>query len=49
MISTIESPLNTSPGLFNPAHPILLDPELKSRRVEEFEKSLSERIIGASG
>ena len=46
MISTIESPLNTSQGLFNPAHPILLDPERKSRRVEEFEKSLSERIIG---
>ena len=46
MIATIESPLNTSQGQFNPAHPILLDPEQKSLLVEEFEKRLSELIIG---
>ena len=46
MIATIESALNTSHGPFNPAHPILLDPERKSLRVEEFEERLSELIVG---
>ena len=31
MIATFENPLKTSQGQFNPAHPILLDPERKSR------------------
>src|SRR5881396_614391 len=46
MIATIESQLNTSPGQFNPAYPIFLDPEQKSLQVEEFEERLSELIIG---
>jgi len=46
MIATIESQLNTSPGRFNTSHPIFLDPERKSLRVEEFEERLSELIVG---
>ena len=46
MIATIESQLNTSPGQFNPAYPIFLDPEQKSLQVEEFEERLPELIIG---
>jgi ATP-dependent Clp protease ATP-binding subunit ClpA len=46
MIATIENRLNTSQGLFKPGYPILLDPERKSLRVEEFEERLSELIIG---
>ena len=46
MIPTIESRPNTPPGQFNPAYPILLDPERKSVRVQEFEKRLSELIVG---
>jgi len=46
MIATIENLLNTSQGQFNLAHSILLDPERKSARAEEFEQRLSELIIG---
>ena len=46
MIATVESPLNTLPGQFNPAHPILLDPKRKSLQVEVFEEKLAELIIG---
>ena len=46
MIATVESQLNTSPGQFNTSHPIFLDPERKSLRVEEFEERLSELIVG---
>jgi ATPases with chaperone activity, ATP-binding subunit len=46
MMATIESQLNTSPGQFNTSHPIFLDPERKSLRVEEFEERLSELIVG---
>jgi len=46
MIATIESQPSTSPGQFNMSHPILLDPERKSLRVEEFEERLSELIVG---
>jgi len=46
MIATIEGALNSSHGPVNPAHPILLDPERKSLRVEEFEERLSDLIIG---
>ena len=46
MIATIESQLNASPGQFNASHPIFLDPERKSLRVEMFEERLSELIVG---
>jgi ATP-dependent Clp protease ATP-binding subunit ClpB len=46
MIATIESAFNTSQGQLNPAYSILLDPEQKSVRVEEFEERLSELVIG---
>jgi len=46
MIATIESQFNTSPGHFNTSPAILLDPERKSLRVEEFEEKLSGFIIG---
>ena len=46
MIATIESQPNTSPGQFSTSHPIFLDPERKSLRVEEFEGRLLELIVG---
>jgi ATP-dependent Clp protease ATP-binding subunit ClpA len=46
MIATIETQPYTSPGQFNTSHPILLDPERKSLRVEGFEERLSELIVG---
>jgi ATP-dependent Clp protease ATP-binding subunit ClpB len=46
MIATIESQFSTSPGQFNTGPAILLDPERKSLRVEEFEAKLSGLIIG---
>jgi ATP-dependent Clp protease ATP-binding subunit ClpB len=46
MIAAIESQLNASPGQFNTSHPIFLDPERKSLRVEEVEQRLSELIVG---
>jgi len=46
MIVTIESQLNTPPGQFNTSHPIFLDPERRSLRVEEFDERLSELIVG---
>ena len=46
MIATIESQLNISQGQFNTSHPVFLDPERKSLRVEQFETRLSELIIG---
>jgi ATP-dependent Clp protease ATP-binding subunit ClpB len=46
MIATIESQYNTSQGHFNISPAILLDPERKSLRVEEFEEKLSGFIIG---
>jgi hypothetical protein len=46
MIATIESQFNKSPVHFNTSPTILLDPERKSVRVEEFEQKLSELIIG---
>ena len=36
VITSIESQLNTSAGQFNTSHPIILNPERKSLRVEEF-------------
>jgi ATP-dependent Clp protease ATP-binding subunit ClpB len=46
MIATIESQSNTSRGQFSTSPAILLDPERKSLRVEEFEERLSELIVG---
>jgi len=46
MIATIEGQFNTSQGQFNNSPAILLDPERKSQRVEEFEEKLSGLIIG---
>jgi ATP-dependent Clp protease ATP-binding subunit ClpA len=46
MIATIESQFNRSPGHFNTSPAILLDPERKSLRVEEFEEKLSGLVIG---
>lgn len=46
MIATIESQFDRSPGHFNISPAILLDPERKSLRVEEFEEKLSGFIIG---
>ena len=46
MIATIENLLNTPQSQFTLAHSILLDPERKSVRAEEFEERLSELIIG---
>ena len=46
MIATIESQFNTSQVHFNTSPAILLDPERKSLRVEEFEEKLSGFIIG---
>jgi hypothetical protein len=40
MIATIESQFNKSPVHFNTSPAILLDPERKSVRVEEFEQKL---------
>ncbi len=39
MIATIESQFNTSQSHFNTSPAILLDPEQKSLRVEEFEEN----------
>jgi len=46
MIATIESQFNTSQSQFNTSPAILLDPERKSLRVEEFEERLSGLVIG---
>jgi ATP-dependent Clp protease ATP-binding subunit ClpA len=46
MIGTNEGQLNTSQRQFNASPAILLDPERKSLRVEEFEERLSELIVG---
>jgi ATP-dependent Clp protease ATP-binding subunit ClpB len=46
MSATIESQFNASRGHFNTSPAILLDPERKSLRVEEFEEKLSGFIIG---
>src|SRR5258705_11707022 len=46
MIATSETQFNTSPGQFNISPAMLLDPERKSLRVEEFEERLSGLIIG---
>jgi ATP-dependent Clp protease ATP-binding subunit ClpB len=46
MIATIESQPNIPPGEFSTSHPIFLDPERRSLRVEEFEGSLLELIVG---
>jgi hypothetical protein len=49
MVATIESQLSTSPDQFNASHPIFLDPERKSLRVEEFGERLSElRVVRLS-
>src|SRR5690349_11088645 len=46
MIASIESQPNTSPPQFIASHPVFLDPDRKSLRVEEFEERLSELIVG---
>jgi ATP-dependent Clp protease ATP-binding subunit ClpB len=46
MIASIESQQNASPGQFHASHPVFLDPERKSLRVEEFEERLSKLIVG---
>ena len=46
MIAAIESQFNTLPGHFNTLPAVLLDPERKSVRVEEFEERLFEFVIG---
>ena len=46
MIAAIESQFNPLPGHFNTLPAVLLDPERKSVRVEEFEERLFEFVIG---
>jgi ATP-dependent Clp protease ATP-binding subunit ClpB len=46
MIATMERQFNGSQDYFNTLRAILLDPERKGLRVEEFEEKLSGLIIG---